>query len=63
MSQAVMKKFPQIEHEEATGELKETYEDIEATLRVPWVAFACRVMSAFPSFLPQAFCVAIYGPK
>ena len=58
MSQAIMKKFPQIEHEEATGELKETYDDIEATLRVPWVAFACRVMSAFPSFLPQAFCVA-----
>ena len=58
MCQAIMKKFPQIEHEEATGELKETYDDIEATLRVPWVAFACRVMSAFPSFLPRAFCVA-----
>ena len=53
-----MKKFPQIEHEEATGELKETFEDIEATLRVPWVAFACRVMSAFPAFLPQAFRIA-----
>ena len=53
-----MKKFPQIEHEEATGELKETFDDIEATLRVPWVAFACRVMSAFPAFLPQAFRIA-----
>ena len=58
MPQAMMKKFPQIEHEEATGELKETFDDIEATLRVPWVAFACRVMSAFPSFLPQAFRIA-----
>ena len=53
-----MKKFPQIEREEATGELKETFDDIEATLRVPWVAFACRVMSAFPAFLPQAFRIA-----
>ena len=50
-----MSKFPQIEHHEAAGELKATFEDIEETLRVPWVAFACRVMSMFPGFLPKAF--------
>ena len=58
MSQQTMRKFPQIEHQDATGELKETFDDIEATLRVPWVAFACRVMSTFPGFLPQAFRLA-----
>lgn len=48
-------KFPQIEHEGATGELGRTFTDIEDTLRVPWVAFACRVMAGFPGFLVQAF--------
>lgn len=58
MSIVTMKKFPQIEHHDATGDVKDTFDDIEATLRVPWVAFACRVMSTFPGFLPQAFRVA-----
>ena len=58
MSIVTMKKFPQIEHHDATGDVKNTFDDIEATLRVPWVAFACRVMSTFPGFLPQAFRVA-----
>lgn len=58
MSIVAMKKFPQIEHHDATGDVKDTFDDIEATLRVPWVAFACRVMSTFPGFLPQAFRVA-----
>ena len=53
-----MIKFPQVEHQDATGLLKETFDDIEATLRVPWVAFACRVMSTFPGFLPEAFRLA-----
>ena len=58
MSLQTMHKFPQVEHQDATGALKETFDDIEDTLRVPWVAFACRVMSNFPGFLPQAFCIA-----
>ncbi|MGH8673404.1 MAG: halocarboxylic acid dehydrogenase DehI family protein, partial [Burkholderiales bacterium] len=58
MSELAMRKFPQVEHEDATGALKDTFDDIEATLRVPWVAFACRVMSTFPGFLPQAFRIA-----
>ena len=58
MSMVAMKKFPQIEYHDATGDVKDTFDDMEATLRVPWVAFACRVMSTFPGFLPQAFRVA-----
>ena len=53
-----MQKFPQVEHRQATGELKETFDDIEATLRVPWVAFACRIMAAFPNALPRAWQIA-----
>jgi hypothetical protein len=51
-------KFPQVEHADASGALAETYEDIEATLRVAWVAFGCRVLAAFPGFLPTAFRLA-----
>ncbi len=48
-------KFPQVDHGEATGELKATYDDIRATLRVAWVAFACRVLATFPGYLPLAW--------
>jgi hypothetical protein len=48
-------KFPQVEHEDVAGELKEVYSDIQATLRVAWVAFACRVLATFPSYLPLAW--------
>ncbi len=48
-------KFPQIDHDEARGPLSEIYEDIHSTLRVPWVAFAIRVMSTFPGFVPAAW--------
>jgi len=58
MSQAMMQKFPQVEHSQVTGELRETFDDIEATLRVPWVAFACRIMAAFPGALTPAWRVA-----
>lgn len=51
--QPLMHKFPQIEHHEAAGELKDTFDDIQRTLRVAWVAFACRIVSAFPSALPM----------
>lgn len=48
-------KFPQVDHSDATGELKAVYDDIQATLRAPWVAFACRVLATFPAFLPPAW--------
>ena len=48
-------KFPQIDHSEVTGELREIFDDIEATLRLPWVAFACRIMAGFPGALPCAW--------
>ena len=51
-------KFPQIDHDEARGPLSEIYEDIHSTLRVPWVAFAIRVMSTFPGFVPAAWAAA-----
>ncbi len=49
------RKYPQVDHADATGELKEVYDDIQATLRVPWVAFACRVLATFPGYLPLAW--------
>lgn len=48
-------KFPQIDYDEATGELKEIYDDIQATMRAPWVAYFCRVLALFPSYLPLAW--------
>jgi hypothetical protein len=47
--------FPQVDHHEASGALADVYEDIHNTLRVPWVAFAIRVMSQFPHFIPAAW--------
>ncbi|HEY2000536.1 halocarboxylic acid dehydrogenase DehI family protein [Paraburkholderia sp.] len=53
--QAVLQKFPQVDHHQATGELASVYEDIHSTLRVPWVAFGIRVMSQFEHFVPAAW--------
>ena len=38
-----------------SGELAEIYDDIESTLRLPWVPFAIRVLSLFPAFVPAAW--------
>ncbi len=51
----VIASFPQVEHEQASGELRDVFEDIHNTLRLPWVAFAIRVMSQFPAFIPSAW--------
>lgn len=50
-----IQKFPQVDHDQATGELAAVFEDIHGTLRLPWVAFAIRVMSQFPRFVPAAW--------
>lgn len=55
MQRAVIQKFPQVDHHQATGELAEVYEDIHNTLRLPWVAFGIRVMSQFPHFVPATW--------
>lgn len=47
--------FPQLDQETASGELAELYADIRHTLRVPWVAFAIRVMAQFGDYVPQAW--------
>src|SRR5918998_562669 len=41
------RKFPQVDQTDVTGELKEIYDDIQSTLRVAWVAFACRALATF----------------
>jgi hypothetical protein len=51
---AVIKTFPQVDHHQANGELALVYEDIYATLRLP-CAFAIRVLSQFPHFVPTAW--------
>jgi hypothetical protein len=52
---AALKTFPQVDHHQASGELARIYEDIHGTLRLPWVAFAIRVLSQFPYFVPAAW--------
>ena len=52
---APLKSFPQVDHHQASGELALVYEDIHATLRLPWVAFAIRVLAQFPHFVPAAW--------
>jgi len=47
--------FPQVDQWDVTGDLESTYDDIRQTLRVPWVAFACRVLATFPAYLPLAW--------
>ncbi|QQN62201.1 ribonuclease BN [Bradyrhizobium diazoefficiens] len=54
---SVLAKFPQVDYDQASGQLGAIYEDIHSTLRVPWVAFAIRVMSQFPQFIPDAWAV------
>jgi len=46
--------FPQITQSDVGGEMEATCEDIRETLRVPWVAFACRVLATVPGYLPVA---------
>jgi hypothetical protein len=48
-------KFPEVDHSDVSGELAKIYDDIEFTLRAPWVPFAIRVMSLFPAFVPAAW--------
>jgi hypothetical protein len=48
-------KFPEVDYADASGELSKIYDDIQCTLRVPWVAFGIRVMSQFPAFVPAAW--------
>jgi hypothetical protein len=48
-------RFPEVAPPNARGKLGEIYDDIEFTLRVPWVPFAIRVMSLFPDFVPIAW--------
>nr|CAA75671.1 2-haloacid dehalogenase [Rhizobium sp.] len=47
--------FPQISQSDVGGEMEATYENIRQTLRVPWVAFACRVLATVPEYLPVAW--------
>ena len=51
----IIEKFPQVDDHQASGTLGELYEDIECTLRVPWVFFAIRVMAQFEHFVPAAW--------
>jgi len=48
-------KFPEVDQADVSGELAKIYDDIEFTLRAPWVPFAIRVMSLFPAFVPAAW--------
>jgi hypothetical protein len=48
-------KFPEVDYADASGEVSKIYDDIQCTLRVPWVAFGIRVMSQFPAFVPAAW--------
>jgi hypothetical protein len=48
-------KFPEVDQADASGELAKVYDDIELTLRAPWVPFAIRVMSLFPAYVPAAW--------
>lgn len=47
--------FPQIEQDQATGELAAAYNDMRATLRVPWVMFAARALAVFGGFVPAGW--------
>ena len=62
-------KFPEVGQADAAGDLAVIYNDIQFTLRMPWVAFAIRVMSLFPAFVPTAWQMlrpqisTMYAPK
>jgi hypothetical protein len=51
-------KFPQIEYADARGPLRQSYDDMQAVLRVPWVMFAARSLAVFGGFVPAAWRVA-----
>ncbi len=51
-------KFPQIELADARGDLRRSYEDMQAVLRVPWVMFAARSLAVFGQFVPAAWQVS-----
>jgi len=51
-------KFPQIEVADARGDLRHSYEDMQAVLRVPWVMFAARSLAVFGQFVPAAWQVS-----
>ncbi|MCY7342603.1 MAG: hypothetical protein LH603_12345 [Pseudonocardia sp.] len=51
-------KFPQVEFADARGELRGSYEDMQAVLRVPWVMFAARSLAVFGGFVPAAWRVS-----
>lgn len=53
--------FPQIEYSDATGPLRACYDDMQATLRVPWVMFAARSLAVFGGFVPAAWDAARAG--
>lgn len=46
--------FPQVEYAGATGALRECYDDMQSTLRVPWVMFAARSLAVFGGYVPAA---------
>ncbi len=51
-------KFPQVELADARGDLRRSYEDMQAVLRVPWVMFAARSLAVFGQFVPAAWQVS-----
>jgi hypothetical protein len=54
-------KFPQVEYADACGALKQTYDEMQAVLRVPWVMFAARSLAVFGDFVPAAWRAARAG--
>ena len=52
---------PPDEYAEAAGELKEAYDDMQATLRLPWVAFGVRSLAVFGGYVPVAWRAAKPG--
>jgi hypothetical protein len=55
MSERIITTFPQVDHDTASAEVRALFDDIHGTLRLPWVAFAIRVMMQFPAFVPAAW--------
>lgn len=50
--------IPQIEYGDSTGALRAAYDEMQATLRVPWVMFAARSLAVFGGFVPAAWSAA-----
>lgn len=53
--------FPQVEYADSTGALRACYDDMQATLRVPWVMFAARSLAVFGGFVPAAWAASRSG--